>query len=546
MPPSDTVLFDKWRANRDADAFAELLSRHAGMVYGACLRVLKNPGMAEEVAQECFLDLTKGPRGVRCVGAWLHTVATRRALDRLKAEGRRSERERRYAAAQNTAAETDWDDTREFVDEAIAALPEELRVPIVLRFLEGRTHEAIAEELAVARSTVRSRLEKGIGAVRENLARRGVIVPAGAFLATLESLPAAAAPPALLADLGRRALAMHSGATLLSAAAGAKYALAPVALAALVLGGAWVTSGRGDAPEGTPAVADGAVMAALAAPEPSPPPQVPVATPEGANSAGADELDESETVPVEEEEEKRAIGWVLDLTPSENVLQAMQKIIRIEFRDTHIKDILEFIQKTHDVTIVLDSRVVAPEPKPGDDQMIGFSRRYITDGHIRHIDQRGKTLEETLAVLTTMLNLTYKVRGDAIWISSSARITRDLTVPLPSAPFREGEILESISKPVNIEFERIHLSDVLRFVVDSYGVPIVVDDRVVIPRQEHGEEPPPVLTTHVTDGIIDYINMKDTSLAEMLFTLTRLLDLTYRIDKDAVYISTPDRVRGRF
>ncbi len=59
------------------------------MVYGACLRVVKNPGIAEEVAQESFLELMKGPGGVQSVGGWLHTVATRRALDRVKADMQR-------------------------------------------------------------------------------------------------------------------------------------------------------------------------------------------------------------------------------------------------------------------------------------------------------------------------------------------------------------------------------------------------------------------------------------------------------------------------
>lgn len=175
-----------------------------------------------------------------------------------------------------------------------------------------------------------------------------------------------------------------------------------------------------------------------------------------------------------------------------------------------------------------------------------MARNYVTDGHIRHIEQIDKTLEETLAVLTTMVNLTYKVRGNAIWVSSSAQITRDMTVPLPSAPFREAKILKSISGPVNIEFEDIHISDVLEFLQQSFDVPIVIDKRVVMPEPERGEEPPPVLPTYVTDGTIDYINLKDLPMAEALYALTRMLNLTYRVDKDAVHISTPDHIREDF
>ncbi len=501
MPQSDTVLLDKWRASSDADAFAELLSRHASMVYGACLRVVRNPGIAEEVAQECFLELMKGPRGIQCIGAWLHTVATRRALDRVKAEGRRTERERSYAAALDTTKEHEWDDTREYVDEAITALPDELRVPIVLRFLEGHTHEAIAVELALSRSTVRSRIDKGIDVVRENLVKRGVVLSMAALSTGLEGLEAVAAPPALLSELGKRALAMRSSPTLLSAAAGAKFAAASLLLAGVVLAGAWAATQNTRPPENPTKVA---VAVAAVTPEPTETPAVSAVLTESteAEETAVEDVVEAPEPPPEVEEDETAAGWKLDLTPSDKIKEALQKPVNLVFSDIHIKDVVEYIHDSFDVSIVLDARVVAPERNPGDDENARLSRDFVTDGIIRHIDQRGKTLEETLAVLTTMVNLTYKVRGNAIWISSSAQITRDLTEPLPSAPFREGKMLKSILKPVNIEFEDIHISEVLGFMQKGFGIPIVIDNRVVMPESIRGKEPPPVLPTYVTDGLI--------------------------------------------
>jgi RNA polymerase sigma factor (sigma-70 family) len=547
MPQSDVVLLDKWRASNDADAFAELLSRHASTVYGACLRVIRNPGIAEEVAQECFLELMKAPRGVQCIGAWLHTVATRRALDRIKSEGRRSVREREYANTRDTTTEASWDDTREFVDEAIASLPNDLRIPIVLRFLEGRTHESIAEELAVSRSTVRSRIEKGIGVVRENLVKRGVVLSVATLSTSLETLSASAAPPALLSELGRRAIAMRSAPTLLSAAAGAKYAAAPLLVAGLVLAGAWTASRYTTPTESAAEIATPThVVATALAPEPPDAPEVPAVvaeSPEAAETPPAESAEEPAPSPAAEEE---AEGWRLDLTPSEQLKLDLQKTVNIEFRDTHIKDVLEFLQDSLGINIVLDGRVVAPESEPGDVDTPRPSREYATDGMVRHIDQKGKTLEETLSILTSMVNLTYKVRGNAVWISSSSQITRDMTVPLPSAPFREGEILKSISAAVNIEFEDIHIADILGFFQKSFEISIVLDERVVVPEGKRGEEASPVLPTHVTDGFVDYVNLKDMPMAEALYTLTRLLDLTYRVDRDGVYISTPDRVREDF
>jgi hypothetical protein len=109
--------------------------------------------------------------------------------------------------------EIEWDDIRAHIDEAIAALPGKLREPIIHRFLEGQTHEAIAQNLGVSRSTVQYRLAKGVDAIRNFLKRRGVVVPAAVLSSLLAAhLTAEAAPAALTAALGTLALASASGA----------------------------------------------------------------------------------------------------------------------------------------------------------------------------------------------------------------------------------------------------------------------------------------------------------------------------------------------
>jgi DNA-directed RNA polymerase specialized sigma24 family protein len=65
MNSSDRTLIEKWTTRRDADAFAEIVSRYSGMVYATCLRILRNGSEAEEVAQECFLKLATGGTVIR-------------------------------------------------------------------------------------------------------------------------------------------------------------------------------------------------------------------------------------------------------------------------------------------------------------------------------------------------------------------------------------------------------------------------------------------------------------------------------------------------
>ena len=81
MKPADSALLQAWIDHRDAQAFAQIVRRYAGLVYGSANRILASSTDAEDVSQECFLALAgaDGP-GPRSLPAWLHAVATRQAL----------------------------------------------------------------------------------------------------------------------------------------------------------------------------------------------------------------------------------------------------------------------------------------------------------------------------------------------------------------------------------------------------------------------------------------------------------------------------------
>lgn len=97
MATRDVALYERWRGTRDPDAFAEIVSRHSAMVYGTCKRVLGNPSDAEDAAQECFIELARARKNIKCsLGGWLHRVAVRRSLNLIRAERRRKGREVRF------------------------------------------------------------------------------------------------------------------------------------------------------------------------------------------------------------------------------------------------------------------------------------------------------------------------------------------------------------------------------------------------------------------------------------------------------------------
>jgi len=221
MNASDRTLIEKWTTSRDADAFAEIVSRYSGMVHATCLRILRNSSEAEEVAQECFLKLATGGTAVKSsLGGWLHKLATDRSLNRLRADKRRQMRERRFAERAAGSAEPNWDDIQSYVDEVIAALPEKLREPLIGHFLEGRTYDEIAKKLCIPRSTAASRVQKGIEIVRKSLKRRGIAISAAGLAGLMATHASHAAPASLTAALGKLSIAGTAGSGVAAATAG--------------------------------------------------------------------------------------------------------------------------------------------------------------------------------------------------------------------------------------------------------------------------------------------------------------------------------------
>jgi RNA polymerase sigma factor (sigma-70 family) len=208
MESSDTALLRKWQRSSDSEAFAEIVRRHSSMVFATCNRILRNEADAEDVTQECFMELG----GVRrligdSLGGLLHTLATHRSLDRLKGESRRREREIRYAMGRPTSCTIAWDDLSPHIDEAIANLPMKYRDAVIRHFLEGQTHVEIARTARTAESTVRYRIQKGIERIRVDLRHRGVIVSTSAMGKALGGSRSEAISANLAANLGKLSLA---------------------------------------------------------------------------------------------------------------------------------------------------------------------------------------------------------------------------------------------------------------------------------------------------------------------------------------------------
>lgn len=170
------VAIGRWRD----DALAEVYRRHGGSVYSLARRVLGDDARAEEVVQEVFLRLWQHPdrfdpdRGT--LRSFLLAAAHGRAVDLLRSESSRRDREVREARAAATAGydieREVWDLTlAEQVKAALAELSPDERSAIELAYFGGHTYRQVAVLLGQPEGTVKSRIRTGLRRLQSNLAR---------------------------------------------------------------------------------------------------------------------------------------------------------------------------------------------------------------------------------------------------------------------------------------------------------------------------------------------------------------------------------------
>jgi RNA polymerase sigma factor (sigma-70 family) len=204
----DEELVRRYAIHHDDNAFAALVRRHGPMVLGVCARVLGDTPDAEDAFQAAFLVLARRVRSVSRPGLlanWLHGVAYRTALKARAAVARRRavERQVRIVTGTDPLDELCRQGLRLVLDEELSRLPEKYRVPIVLCYLDGQTHDEVARRLGCSRKTITTRLTRGCERLRVRLTRRGVALSSVALMVAL--LDTAQALPAVLRDMTIRA-----------------------------------------------------------------------------------------------------------------------------------------------------------------------------------------------------------------------------------------------------------------------------------------------------------------------------------------------------
>ncbi len=166
----------------DRGALDTLLRRHHDRLYALCRRVTGNDADGADACQEALVAIVRnlgGFDGRSSFATWAYRVATNACLDELRRRRRRPQPGLPEGEVGGGPDEFAGADTRVAVDSALAGIPIEYRVAVVLRDLCGLAYGEIAEVLDVPIGTVRSRIARG----------RSALIPA---LTTTDGNPPAA------------------------------------------------------------------------------------------------------------------------------------------------------------------------------------------------------------------------------------------------------------------------------------------------------------------------------------------------------------------
>lgn len=156
--------------------FEEVVREHERMVFSIAYHFLHNAAAAEEVAQDVFLELFKKLDALESPAHatyWLRRVACHRSIDYARRN-------------KGAAAEVSWDDLPEFSQVArsdppsdvmlskrlrqmVAALPEKMRMVVILRYQEEAGLEEIAKIMGIPLNTVKSTLYRAHATLREKI-----------------------------------------------------------------------------------------------------------------------------------------------------------------------------------------------------------------------------------------------------------------------------------------------------------------------------------------------------------------------------------------
>lgn len=156
---SDLELVNQTKSG-DPEAFSELVRRHQHIIYNVAYRFMREPALAEDMAQEAFVKayrLLKGFRGDCSFSTWMYRVTCSVCLTELGRRKRRGEVELQPHHDQENAIHPNTNfDMPEHIRRCVQMLPDRYATIVTLYYLKGVNYEEIAQVMDVPMGTLKT------------------------------------------------------------------------------------------------------------------------------------------------------------------------------------------------------------------------------------------------------------------------------------------------------------------------------------------------------------------------------------------------------
>ena len=219
MPNDDLTLLRGYAQHHSDEAFATLVSRHVNLVYSVALRSVRDPQLAEEIAQAVFIILARkadslGPKTI--LPGWLCRTARYASANALTMQRRRQRREQEahmQSILNEPASGETWQQIAPLLDGAMEQLGQKDHDAVVLRFFEGRNFKEVGVVLGASEDAAKMRVSRALEKLRRFFTKRGVSSTTAILAGAISANSVQAAPVALAKSVTAVAVAKGAAAS---------------------------------------------------------------------------------------------------------------------------------------------------------------------------------------------------------------------------------------------------------------------------------------------------------------------------------------------